>query len=183
VYSKSGEPIISRSLRDRVQSVLAFILHQIVATEGVIWLTILGTFLLRGSIAEVHEPWVHSAFFRGIHLILSNTPFFPVQIATGAYLGSRLYLRWRHRSMLWVWILPGTVLIYVMLSVPTFGSLPSSLGDAGPFSHYLGWGCQADRHCYDQLTFTQPFYTSVAYALGALAAQKFKPPLRSAASD
>ena len=73
-------------------------MHQIAATEGVIWLTILGTFLLRGSITELHEAWAHSALMRGMHLLLSNTPFFPVQIAAGAYLGHKLYRRWEHRS-------------------------------------------------------------------------------------
>jgi hypothetical protein len=28
---------------------------------------------LRGSIADVHEPWTHSAFMRGMRLIMSNT--------------------------------------------------------------------------------------------------------------
>jgi hypothetical protein len=154
-----------------IKSGLIFAVHQIVATESVIWLTILGTFLLRGSIAEVHEAWVHSAFMRGMHLILSNTPFFPIQIAVGAYLGWRVYRRWGHRSMLWVWILPGVVLTYAVIAIPTFS--PSSLSvETSPLSHYFGWGCQADFRCYDQLTFTQPFYTSVAYSLGALGASR-----------
>jgi len=156
-----------------IKSGLIFAAHQIVATEGVIWLTILGTFLLRGSIAELHEAWGHSAFTRGMHLILSNTPFFPIQIAAGAYLGWKLYSRLGHRSMLLVWILPGLLLTYVVLAVPTFS--PWSLSpETSPLSHYFGWGCQADYHCYDQLTFTQPFYTSAAYSLGALWARRSK---------
>jgi len=106
-----------------VKSVLVFVMHQVIGTEGVIWLTILGTFLLRGSITMMHEAWVHSAFMRAMHLILSNTPFFPVQIAAGAYLGWRLYCRWRHRSMLWVWILPGVVLAYAVSALLTVSSL------------------------------------------------------------
>ena len=149
-----------------IRSTLVFVMHQIIGTEGVIWLTILGTFLLRGSIAEVHEPWAHPAFMRGMHLILSNTPFFPIQIATGAYLGWKLYSRLRHRSILWVWILPGIVLTYAVIAVPTFS--PWSLSaETGPLSHCFGRGCQADYRWYDQLTFTQPFYTAVAYSLGA----------------
>jgi hypothetical protein len=157
-----------------IKSGLAFAGHQIVATEGVIWLTILGTFVLRGSIATVHEAWADSAFMRGMHLISSNTPFFPIQIAVGAYLGWKLYLRWAHRSMLWVWILPGALLTYAVVAIPTFS--PWSISpETSPLSHYFGWGCQADYRCYDQLTFTQPFYTSVAYSLGALwAARKSK---------
>jgi hypothetical protein len=150
-----------------VRSVLVFVMHQIVGTEGVVWLTALGVFLFKRSITEVHEGWADSAFMRGMHLIFSNTPFFPIQIAVGAYLGWKLYSRWRHRSMLWVWILPGLVLTYAVIAIPTFS--PWSLSaETGSLSHYFGWGCQADYRCYDQLTFTQPFYTSVAYSLGAL---------------
>ncbi len=150
-----------------VRSALVFVMHQIIGTEGVIWLTTLGAFLFTGSITEVHEAWAHSALTRGIHLILTNTPFFPIQISVGAYLGWKLYRRWRHRSMLWVWIFPGLVLTYAVIAIPTFS--PWSLSaETGPLSHYFGWGCQADYRCYDQLTFTEPFYTSVAYSLGAL---------------
>jgi len=151
-----------------IRSALTFVLHQIVGTEGVVWLTALGVFLFKRSVAEVHEAWADSALMRGMHWIFSNTPFFPIQIAVGAYLRWKLYRRWGHRSMLWVWILPGVVLTYAVIAVPTFSPWSSSLADTGPLSHYFGWGCQADYRCYDQLTFTQRFYTSVAYSLGAL---------------
>ncbi len=77
-----------------------------------------------------------------------------------------------HCSMLWVWILPGVVLTYAVIAIPTFSPWSSSPADTGPLSHYFGWGCQADYRCYDQFTFTQPFYTSVAYSLGALWASR-----------
>lgn len=154
-----------------MKSALIFVVHQIFGTEGVVWLTALGVFLFKRSIVEVHEGWADSAFMRGMHWIFSNTPFFPIQIAVGAYLGWRLYSRWGHRSMLWVWVLPGLVLTYAVIAIPTFS--PWSLSaETGPLSHYFGWGCQADCRCYDQLTFTQPFYTSVAYSLGALRASR-----------
>lgn len=63
--------------------------------------------------------------------------------------------------MLWVWILPGALLTYAVIAIPTFSPWSTS-PETGPLSHYFGWGCQADFRCYDQLTFTQPFYTSVA---------------------
>jgi hypothetical protein len=155
-----------------VRSVLVFVMHQLVGTEGAVWLTALGAFLLIKTIANVHEAWAHSALTRGIHLILTNTPFFPVQITVAVYWGWKLYSRWGHRSMLWVWILPGMALTYVIIAIPTFSPWSSSPADTGPLSHYLGWGCQADNRCYDQLTFTQPFYASVAYSLGALLASR-----------
>ena len=154
-----------------VRSALVFVMHQIIGTEGVIWLTVLGAFVLRGSIREVHEPWGNSALLRGMGWILINTPFFPIQIAAGAYIGWKLYRRWRHRSMLWVWILPGALLTYAGIAIPTFSPWSTS-PETGPLSHYFGWGCQADYRCYDQMTFTEPFYTSVAYSLGALCASR-----------
>jgi len=156
-----------------MRTVVLFVMHQIIGTEGVIWLTVLGAFLLATTVSTVSETWAHSAPMHLVHLILTNTPFFPVQIAFGAYLGWKLYRRWPHHSMLWVWILPGVVLTYAVISIPTFS--PWSYSPAtGPLSHYFGWGCQADYRCYDQLTFTEPFYTSVAYSLGALWARKAK---------
>jgi hypothetical protein len=165
---------MSRSQRSGgywVRSALVFVMHQIIGTEGVVWLTTLGVFLLGSSVREVHEPWGSSALMRGMHLIFSNTPFFPIQIAVGAYVGWKLYRRWGHRSMLWVWILPGVVLAYAVAALLTIS--PWSLSaETGPISHYFGWGCRADDRCYDQLFFTQPFYTSVAYSFGALWASR-----------
>jgi hypothetical protein len=34
--------------------------------------------------------------------------------------------------------------------------------------HYFGSGCSVRERCLDQMMFTVPFYTSVAYALGAV---------------
>jgi len=155
-----------------IRSALVFVMHQIIGTEGVVWLTALGVFLFKRTIAEVHEAWADSVLTRGMHWIFSNTPFFPIQIAVGGYLGWKLYRRWGHCSMLWVWILPGVVLTYAVIAIPTFSPWSSSPADTGPLSHYFGWGCQADYRCYDQFTFTQPFYTSVAYSLGALWASR-----------
>ena len=174
-------------MRRRLRSVLTFLMHQFVGTEGVVWLTVLGGFLVRTSIAELHEPWAKSGLMQGFHLMMSNTPFFPIQIAAGAYFGWRLYRRWRHRSMFWVWILPGLVLAFAVVEIPTFSPWATPVAaDTGPMAHYFGWGCQADYRCYDQLTFTEPFYTSVAYSLGALlAARQFQTapqPLLSARS-
>jgi hypothetical protein len=155
-----------------IRSALVFVMHQIIGTEGVAWLSTLGVSLLRSSVREIHKPWGDSALMRGMHLIFSNTPFFPIQIAVGACFGWKLYRRWGHRSMLWVWILPGMVLTYAVIAIPTFSPWSSSPADTGPLSHYFGWGCQADNRCYDQMTFTMPFYISVAYSLGALWASR-----------
>ena len=166
-------PASKCAVKDWARSGLIFVMHQLIGTEGVSWLTALGGFLVRSSIRQVSEAWGDSFVMREMHLILTNTPFFPIQLVVGAYLGWKLYRRWGHRSMLWVWILPGVVLTYAVIAIPTFSPWSHSPADTGPLSHYFGWGCQADYSCYDQLTFTQPFYSSVAYSLGALVG-KFK---------
>lgn len=170
-----GPPVRTRTNKQGisywVRSGLVFVTHQIVATQGVIWATVLGGLLFRTSVGEIHQAWAGSALMRRMHWILTNTPFFPIQIAVAAYFGRKLYLLWRHRSMLWVWILPGVVLAYAVIAIPTFSPW-STAPETGPLSHYFGWGCQADDRCYDQLTFTEPFYTSAAYSLGALFARK-----------
>lgn len=157
------------------RSVLVFVLHQVIGTEGVVWLAWLAVFLFKRSITELHEGWTNSAFFVGLHLVFTNTPFFPIQIALGAYLGWKLYNRWGHHAMFWVWILPSIVLTWAVVAIPTFSPWSFSLADTGPLSHYFGWGCQADNRCYDQLMFTQRLYTSVAYTLGALWANRRSP--------
>jgi hypothetical protein len=157
-----------------MKSGLVFVMHQIIGTEGVIWFTALCVFLLKGFITQINESWENSRLVRGIHWILVETPFFPVQIAVGFYLGWKLYRRLRHRPMFWVWILPGVVLGYAVIALPAIGpwSAAASLETAGSLSHYLGWGCQPSFHCFDQLTVTLPFYTSVAYSIGALSAHR-----------
>lgn len=151
------------------KSGLLLLAHQVIATEGVIWLSIVGTLMLRGFIRSLHESWMNSSFMKAMHLIVTNTPFFPVQIALGAYLGWRIsHLGWRSRTMFWVCVLPGAVLVYAIVALPTISRW--STAETGPISHYLGWGCRADHQCYDQLIVTQPFYTSAAYSLGAACA-------------
>ena len=78
----------------------------------------LGAFTIRSTVRHVHGSWGDSAIMRGMHLILTNTPFFPIQVVAGAYLGWKFHCRWGHRSMLWVWILPGLLLTYAVFAIP-----------------------------------------------------------------
>jgi hypothetical protein len=109
-----------RIIGNWAKSGLVFLMHQAIGTEGVIWLTALGAFLLRSSVRQLNAAWADSVLMRGLHLMLTNTPFFPIQIACGGYVGWKLYRRWQHPAMLWVWILPGIVLTYAVIAVPTF---------------------------------------------------------------
>jgi hypothetical protein len=106
-----------------------------------------------------------------LYWILSQTPYYPVQIIFGLGLGWSVSRRFQHRAMLWVWVIPLAILCY---AVTTFTPEWTSVLE-GPstsrFSHYFGWegsvrGPCRDVHCMDQLVITMPFYAAVAYSVG-----------------
>jgi hypothetical protein len=112
---------------------------------------------------------------RTFHSIVSETPYFPVQIIFALILGWLLGRALRHRSMVWVWVLPMAILCYSLVTARVL--IPTSVF-ARPgvfqsrFSHYFGWGCQPSARCFDQLLITMPFYSSLAYSMGAALARK-----------
>ena len=103
--------------------------------------------------------------------IVSENPYFPVQIISGLILGWLLGRVLRHRSMVWVWVLPLGILCYYVATasvlIPTSVLSRPGIGQSR-FSHYFGWGCRPVDHCLDQLLITMPFYTSLAYSLAAM---------------
>jgi hypothetical protein len=156
--------------KSRVKSVLIFLMHQLISTEGVVvFAAILGTTMFE-ILRQVGLP----VQMRFVHWILTETPYFPVQIGLGFFWGWLLGRRFRHGSMVWVWILPGVLLTYVVAEVRTITpDLTSVLGQsANPFSHYFGWGCQPKNRCLDQILVTLPFYSAIAYSLGGWIGQR-----------
>jgi hypothetical protein len=146
-------------------SVLVFILHQFMGTWGV---ALLGPYL--GMIAfELIRFFNRSFSMRSIHWILTETPYFPMQICFGLYCGWLLGRRIPQRYMTWVWILPAFLLSYCVVFVPTINPqlTPMLYRPEGPLSHYFGWGCNPQNRCLDQILVTLPFYSSAAYSLGA----------------
>jgi hypothetical protein len=140
---------------------LIFAIHQLIATAGVIVTTAFLTFHIAPNL-----PPVQGHINRGIHWILTETPFFPLQIGFGGLLSYLIYCgRFRHWSMVWVWVLP-----FLWLAAALLGLIsgPSEMEQGSRFAHFFGWGCQPRFHCFDQLGFTLPFYSSAAYSSGAL---------------
>jgi hypothetical protein len=85
---------------------------------------------------------------RDFHFILSETPYFPVQIAFALVLGWLLGRSLRHRSMLWVWILPLAILCFAFVTTPmeqTSVLAKQFLGQTR-LSHFFGWGCRPAAH-------------------------------------
>jgi hypothetical protein len=152
-------------------SALVFVMHQFIGTLGIIWFATISVALLGGTIAELYDLVGRQFSKRPIYWIMTETPYFPVQIALGFYCGWKIYRRLRHREALWVWVPPLLVLCYAVVAIPTSGPQMTSifiqLGGQSPLSHYFGWGCQPKNGCFDQLLITLPFYTATAYSIGA----------------
>jgi hypothetical protein len=157
----------------RVKSLVVFALHQLAGTWGIAFLAAYGLFELFDVLVRV-SPWKPSSRF--VHRLLTENPFYPVQIVVGLYFGWLLGRRFQHRCMLWIWILPLAILAYAFAATPLVSPYASVLlrpqSVQARFSFYFGWGCQPRENCLDQLFITMPFYASVAYSVGALLARK-----------
>jgi len=157
-----------------IKWVLTFAAHQLVGTWG---MAFFAAFALGSLVDLIPDSLAWKPFMRFFHWILTENPFYPVQIIAGLYAGWRLGLRYQHKSMFWVWLMPLALLLYAVLTgfvlIPELSSIlarPLTFRDR--ISHYFGWGCQPRAHCLDQLIITMPFYASVSYSLGALLARR-----------
>jgi hypothetical protein len=124
---------------------------------------------------ELPNPWIHVFTRYDIYAALTATPYFPVQIVVALLLGWLVSDLFGHVSMLWIWVFPYIWLVEDFVRSPlVFGmSFQSRL------SHFFGWGCRPVNHCLDQIGVTLPFYTAIAYSIGALVARTM--PMRSEA--
>ena len=153
------------------RAVAAFAIHQVIATFGVLaaapWILVLTSYLTR--------LFGRPLYMWKLHAILTETPYYPVQISLALLIGFTLGGLLAHRSMTWVWILPTAVLGAAMLWFLGHGQnivwASPVISSTSIWSHYFGWGCQPKQRCIDRLIFTAPFYCAVAYSLGALAAR------------
>jgi hypothetical protein len=154
--------------KSRIKSLLVFVLHQFISTWGVgivaPWMIVL--------VAPLLKLFGWTIYMTQFHWILTETPYFPVQIVFALFLGFLLGRYLRHGSMLWVWILPSVILCCVVVAFPVIGQLSvaqyAGLSSSSRLSHFFGWGCQPKNRCFDQLMITLPFYSATAYSLGAL---------------
>src|ERR1019366_772762 len=150
-----------------MKTMLWFVADQFVATVGVAF----SAPLLLAQVSNLMSAvgWKYFTLHR--YLILSENPYFPVQITIGLILGWLTGSCLQRRSMLWVWVLPFLFLCYAIVNIPTISPLlPSVLLHSGVtqsrLSHYFGRGCQPKNRCLDQLLITMPFYASSAYSIG-----------------
>ena len=154
----------------RIKSLLLFVFHQVVGTWGIAFLAAFGLFELFDVLTAI-SPWKPSMHVG--HWVLTENPFYPVQIFAGLYFGRLLGRHFQHKCMLWIWIVPSAILAYAFVTT----NLNSSVlfhhdSIQARLSFYFGWGCKPREHCIVQLVTTMPFYASVAYSVGALVARK-----------
>ncbi len=164
----SNERFRTKSL---TKSALTFGLHQFIGMYGIPYTAPLVFSLAFKFLFLFGHNYPRKTFYS----IVSELPYFPVQIVFALILGWLLGRALRHRSMVWVWVLPLAILCYSVVTarvlIPTSvlarpGVIQSRL------SHYFGWGCQPVAHCLEQLLITMPFYSSLAYSMGAFLVRK-----------
>lgn len=153
------------------KSVLTFLFHQFIGMYGIPFTAPLVFSLVFKFLALLGRSYSNRAFYS----IVSERPYFPVQITFAVVLGWLLGRALRHRSMVWVWVLPFLILCYSVarttVLIPTSVlARPESIQSR--ISHYFGSGCQPADRCLDQLLITMPFYASAAYSIGAALARK-----------
>jgi hypothetical protein len=157
------------SARDYVMTVLHFLGHLILSAIGV---PVIAS-VLRYSILLSLQQFYPSLSFRAgqrMEWILMETPYFPVQILIGLLLGFQLSRRYRHKVMLWTWIVPALTIALLVLFAP-FPPMVISGVEITKADHFFGWSCLPQNHCYEQTGVTLPLYAAAAYSLGAFLAR------------
>ena len=123
----------------------AFRLHQVLSTIGVLVYSRIFTLTVL-SRSETSN-------------VLTGTPYFPIQIILAFLNGIGLPRSVRHWVTQWVWLLPFVILCVSLTS----SHVPLSVR----LGRHFGWECGPSTRCYESLGATLPFYTSIAYSLGA----------------
>jgi hypothetical protein len=163
------DSIEGRQSNSLTKSTLTFALHQFIGMCGIPFAAPV-IFSLGFKVLLFYG---HRYPQRTFSSILTETPYFPVQVIFALILGWLLGRALRHQSIVWVWVLPCAILCYLVATAtvlnPGWISVLArpGLGESR-FSYYFGWGCQPAAHCLDQLLVTMPFYSSLAYSLGAV---------------
>ncbi len=157
---------------------ILFVIHLVVGTIGVTFAAAVQTY----SVMLFLHPFFPSLGSRTVHWILTETPYFPVQILGGLLCGFLLGRRYSHQVMLWIWIVPAMGIALMLLFAPLQSIIVSGV-EISKTEHFFGWDCLPQNHCFYQVGLTLPFYTASAYSLGALVARTFTRSRRQAPAE
>jgi hypothetical protein len=154
----------------KVEAVFVFLMHQVIAT-GIIFFTAATAIGIAADLPRIIGIAIHPSFVRSV----SRPPYFPANLLWAFFLGWSLSGFLRHRTMLWVWVLPCLVLGYLYIRFPNcpidlFRSV--CLDSPSAYSLFFGPNCAPGTSCLYQLYFTYPFLAAGAYSLGALLARR-----------
>lgn len=150
---------------ERPMDVLHFLGHLALSTLGVVGVA--APVLTYSVVLSLH-PFFPSLGMRTVHWILTETPFFPVQIVVGLLWGFQLGRRYQHRVMVWTWVVPALAIISLILFVPLRSVVVSGV-ELTKTEHFFGRGCLPQNHCSDW-PLTVLLYAA-AYSIGAFAAR------------
>jgi hypothetical protein len=160
----------SVSNNSKLRAVLVFLVHQVTAV-GIVFPTAITAVGIATALSAMFGVEIHRAFVDS----LSRPPYFPAETVWAFFLGWSLCGFLRHRTMLWVWVLPATVLGYFYLRFPHCPTnfFPAACMESrSAYDLYFGHPCTPGDPCLYQLWFTFPFFASAAYSLGAWLAHR-----------
>lgn len=154
----------------KVTGVLVFLMHQFIAT-GILFFTGTMAVWAAADLPRIIGIGIHQSFIRSV----TRPPYFPAQILWAFFLGWSLSGFLRHRTMLWVWVIPSLVLGWLFIGfpncpVPLFRN--ACLDSPSAYSLFFGGNCTPGGSCLYQLYFTYPFLAATAYSVGALLARR-----------
>src|SRR5260370_42143390 len=135
---------------------LIFAVHQFVATIGVIVFTAFIAFQLLPNIS-----FLQGKMNRSLHWILTETPYFPLQIAIAGLLGYLICsTKLRHFALLWVWLLP-----LLWIAAAFFNLIPTTADVVvkPAIAHFFAQRSHPPSHFFIHLPFTLPFFHSLSY--------------------
>lgn len=144
---------------------LYFLGHLALSTLGVVLVAAVLTY----SVVLSLHPFFPSLGTRTVHWILTETPYFPVQIVVGLLWGFQLGRRYQHRIMFWTWVVPALAIVSLILFVPLPSVVVSGV-ELTKTEHFFGSGCLPQNHCFEW-SLTVLFYAAAAYSIGAFAAR------------
>jgi hypothetical protein len=144
-----------------MRNVLTFLLHQFLSTVAVMF----GSPIIVFSITSVLHIWAPDINNHTASSVLTTISGFPIQTMLASLFGFWLHKWTGQKAALWVWIIPALGMLILLVYGPVAEYGPHS--GANVFSHFFGSGCKPEHRCFDQIIFTLPLCTSLAYSLGA----------------
>jgi hypothetical protein len=150
---------------------LFFFAHQLMSTIGAIVLGVLFVLLIALLSASLTRNTSGGNFIDHITQqpasTLLNQPYYVAPVLCGLALGalSRYFVRPRWAA--WVWVLPMIILLWNLLTWKGAGPPTTAVYWEDVWGNYFGSDCGGSE-CMYEVFVTVPFYTSVAYSLGAI---------------